>query len=502
MTISSDTIKSGPYDGNDVTTSFDYNYKIFADADLQVVHTDSDEVETVLTLGVDYTVSGAGDDSGGSITYPVSGSPLPSGEKLTIVSDIDLKQLTDLSNQGGFFPEVHETVFDRLCRQVQQQAEKITRAVLAPISSSTLPADLYAALIAAAASAAASAASALATYTIFDDRYLGSYAANPTTLNDGITALDVTHDGIEYWDSTLKVRKTWNGSTLTWGLTSTSVATNAVDVNAADSGGYFTGTDLEDITQEIGVLIENMSDEIQPNWIQSAQVGNDLVISSVGVPALAALNGTDVAFIDATNDDLRTYRFDGTDWAQVGNDLNISGAGAVTLAALNGTDVAFIDATNADLRTYRFDGTDWAQVGNDLNISGVGHVKLAALNGTDVAFLDATNEDLRTYRFDGTDWAQVGNDLVVSGISVHALAALNGTDVAFIDSSENNLRTYRFDGTDWVQAGNDLTVASISSPALAALNGTDVAFIDATNDDLRTYRFAFYVGAGPNLLGS
>jgi hypothetical protein len=224
-------------------------------------------------------------------------------------------------------------------------------------------------------------------------------------------------------------------------------------------------------------------------WTRAVQIGNDLNIATVGIPALAALNGTDVAFIDSTNSDLRTYRFDGTDWAQVGNDLNIAGAGVTALAALNGTDVAFIDAGNDDLRTYRFDGTDWAQVGNDLNIATVGAPALAALNGTDVAFIDGGNDDLRTYHFDGTDWAQVGNDLNIATVGTPALTALNGTDVAFIDSTNSDLRTYRFDGTDWAQVGNDLNIATMGFPALAALNGTDVAFIDSGNEDLRTYRF-------------
>ena len=80
---------------------------------------------------------------------------------------------------------------------------------------------------------------------------------------------------------------------------------------------------------------------------------SDVCSSDPGVsgPALTALNGTDVAFIDGGNKDLRTYRFDGTNWAQVGNDLVIVDAFIPALATLNGTDVAYIDYTNKDLRT-------------------------------------------------------------------------------------------------------------------------------------------------------
>jgi hypothetical protein len=236
-------------------------------------------------------------------------------------------------------------------------------------------------------------------------------------------------------------------------------------------------------------LVDGAPAWTRPTWTFSLQVGNDLNLTAIGQSGLARLNDTDVAFIDDTNNDLRTYRFDGTSWAQVGNDLNIAGVQAPALAALNDTDVAFIDATNEDLRVYRFDGTDWAQVGNDLNISGITDPALAMLNDTDVAFIDATNEDLRVYRFDGTDWAQVGNDLNISGITVPALAMLNETDVAFIDDTGDDLRVYRFDGTDWAQVGNDLNIATVGQPALAMLNETDVVFIDGANNDLRVYRF-------------
>lgn len=124
MTISTTITKAGPFSGNDVTVSFPYAFKIFSDSDLKVTHVDALDVETVLTLGIDYTVTGAG-DSGGNILYPVSGDPLATGETLIAVSDIDVKQLTDLSNQGGFFPEVHETAFDKLCRMIQQQLNKV-----------------------------------------------------------------------------------------------------------------------------------------------------------------------------------------------------------------------------------------------------------------------------------------------------------------------------------------------------------------------------------------
>ena len=89
-------------------------------------------------------------------------------------------------------------------------------------------------------------------------------------------------------------------------------------------------------------------------WIQAALIGSGLSIAGIGAPALTALNGTDVAFIDDGNEELRTYRFDGTNWSLVGNGLSVTGITNSVLAALNGTDVAFIADTLEELRTYRF----------------------------------------------------------------------------------------------------------------------------------------------------
>ena len=87
-------------------------------------------------------------------------------------------------------------------------------------------------------------------YSEFDDRYLGSKAAAPTTLNDGTTALDSSHEGIEYWNSVTNDRWTWTGSV--WTLTSGTAATSANNVSIADSGGYYDGNDVEAALQELG----------------------------------------------------------------------------------------------------------------------------------------------------------------------------------------------------------------------------------------------------------
>jgi len=278
------------------------------------------------------------------------------------------------------------------------------------------------------------------------------------------------------------------------------------------------------------------STEMVINWTRPELIGAGLAIATVGTPALAALNSTDVAFIDSTNDSLRTYRFDGAAYALVGAGLAIATVGNPALAALSSTRVAFVDSTNDSLRAYDWNGAAWSLVGAGLAIATVGTPALAALNSTDVAFFDNTNDSLRVYSFNGATWAQVGAGLSISTIGNPALAALSSTRVAFFDSGNDSLRVYdwngaawslvgaglsiastgavaiaalnskdivffddqtdvirmcSFDGATWELVGNSIATPGAGAPALAALNGNEVAFIDDGNDSLRTYRFNF-----------
>src|SRR3972149_2149297 len=129
MTISSTTNRVN-YTGNGATASYDFTFKVFNKADLKVTKRDTDNVETLLTVDVDYTVSGVGERAGGSIT--LTAGNLPSGYKLTIRRIRSLKQETDFRNQGDFYPETHEDALDGLVMQNQAQQDELDRALKLP----------------------------------------------------------------------------------------------------------------------------------------------------------------------------------------------------------------------------------------------------------------------------------------------------------------------------------------------------------------------------------
>ena len=137
MSISNTNRKAGPFDGNGTASSFPFYFKVFEATDLLVVLLNiATNVETELQITANYTVSlNANQDAtpGGTVTL-VSGA-LASGYKLTITSNIGNLQPTNLTNQGGFYPDVVEDALDRATIQIQQNAVTLDRSIKVPLSS-------------------------------------------------------------------------------------------------------------------------------------------------------------------------------------------------------------------------------------------------------------------------------------------------------------------------------------------------------------------------------
>jgi hypothetical protein len=137
MTVSS-TSNRVVYQGNGTTTAFPFAFKVQQAADLVVVYTDATGTDFTLS-GSQYSASGFGLDAGGSVTYPVSGSPIASGTTLTIYRDVAPTQPTSISNQGAMWPQVIEGALDRLTFIVQKIADIASRSLtVSPTDSGSL----------------------------------------------------------------------------------------------------------------------------------------------------------------------------------------------------------------------------------------------------------------------------------------------------------------------------------------------------------------------------
>lgn len=128
MSVNSVTSRND-YVGTGLVTTYSYSFRIFLESHLLVTKRTSAFVETTLVLNTDYTVTGVGDATGGTI---VLATALEDDALLTIRRVLPLTQPTDIRNQGVFFPETHENAFDRTVMMVQQQQDILNRSFRAP----------------------------------------------------------------------------------------------------------------------------------------------------------------------------------------------------------------------------------------------------------------------------------------------------------------------------------------------------------------------------------
>ena len=141
MTIST-TASRISYNGNGVTTVFSFPYRFLANGHLVVLSVSAAGVETTKVLSTDYTLTGAGDDAGGSVTMLAAPA---SGTRLIIYRDTGITQETDYISGDPFPAETHERALDRLTMIAQEIGSDADRAIKVPVGdssslSTTLPA--------------------------------------------------------------------------------------------------------------------------------------------------------------------------------------------------------------------------------------------------------------------------------------------------------------------------------------------------------------------------
>lgn len=148
MTVSSETRQAGPFVGDDVTTGFPFEFKVFSASDVVVTIADSDGIETVQTLTTDYSVSlnaNQNSDPGGDVTLVTA---LADGSTMVLSSAVPLTQETSLPNVGSFNPTTINAALDKLTILAQQLQSAVDRAIKLPITSTDSADSLYQSLMA------------------------------------------------------------------------------------------------------------------------------------------------------------------------------------------------------------------------------------------------------------------------------------------------------------------------------------------------------------------
>lgn len=163
MTVSS-SINKVSYVGNGIVKEFAVPFKFFENADLEVYFKTENIAQKKLVENEDYTVVGAGNENGGTVTL----TDVPqTGDKVVILRVVPMTQEIDYQENEIFPAETQEMALDKLTMEIQQLNEKTSRAVIVPVTGDGTPEEIVEEVLQAqsdtyelAAEAAASAQSA------------------------------------------------------------------------------------------------------------------------------------------------------------------------------------------------------------------------------------------------------------------------------------------------------------------------------------------------------
>jgi len=134
MTVESTTNRA-QYATNGTTGPWTVPWQFYAKGDVQVIYADASGNETVLGDS-DYSVTGTGDESGGTVTTTTA---YGSGGTITLLMAFEALQEVDYTETDAFPAETHERALDLLTRLVQQIKEVTGRAlVIAPSENNTV----------------------------------------------------------------------------------------------------------------------------------------------------------------------------------------------------------------------------------------------------------------------------------------------------------------------------------------------------------------------------
>lgn len=426
MTISSINRKAGPYVGNGTASVFPFAFKVFQASDLEVVRlTVATNVETILALTTDYTVALNQDQDsnpGGSITL-VAGA-LATGFNLVITSDIENLQPTDLTNQGGFYPDVINDALDRATIQIQQLQEEVDRAAKLPITS-------------------AEDANAL----VADIVRLADSADNIDTVAGSIDNVNIVAADIA--DVSTVSANITNVNTVA-GVSSnvTTVAGSIANVNTVAS-------DLNEPVSEINTVAVNI-DNVNTVGNNIASV-NTVAGNNANVTTVAGIS-SDVTTVATNNANVTTTASNINAVNTVANDLNEPVSEINTVA----TDIANVN-----------------NVGN--NISNVNTVAGISANVTTVAGISANVTTVATNNANVTTIAtNISNVNAVAGNNTNITAvAGNATNINAVAANATNINAVNANSANINTVAGDTTAINTVSTNIVAVNSayTNIAAI-------------------------
>lgn len=137
----SNEISKNQYVGDGSATEFAYTFPILDATHIEVYRQLPTEtaLETKLVPAEEYTVEGAGAESGGKVVFKVAPS---SGTKLSILRNVPITQLYQYQELDSFPAESHENALAKLTMICQGLDERLDRAIVVSPTDTTTPDEL------------------------------------------------------------------------------------------------------------------------------------------------------------------------------------------------------------------------------------------------------------------------------------------------------------------------------------------------------------------------
>ena len=128
MTVTT-TLDRQYFDGDGSNKVFPFNFRFFTNDQIYVSLIAPDGTITLQNLTTNYTLSGALQAGGGTVTMLVAPPLTVPATRVFIQRILPQVQPTSIRNQGKFYPEIHEDAFDRLTMLIQQALAGLSNAL-------------------------------------------------------------------------------------------------------------------------------------------------------------------------------------------------------------------------------------------------------------------------------------------------------------------------------------------------------------------------------------
>lgn len=143
MTVST-TTTTITYSGNGSTTVFTFPFIGAAASDISVTYTNSFGISVVLspslyTLTMNPIPTGGLWAIGGSVTYPLIGSPLSVGTSISITRLVPFTQTVSIGDQSNFYPQAVEQGLDLIVMELQQSETATKYSLQVPVTDASPP---------------------------------------------------------------------------------------------------------------------------------------------------------------------------------------------------------------------------------------------------------------------------------------------------------------------------------------------------------------------------